>query len=164
MEQHCRDGSTHHDGNSEVESFEIAEFDEDEYELWHDPYTWDRCYWSFAFTHASTSSKCILFAIRCLFQLNDFVEQPEQAECIVSEMIDWLKVRDPALNKKYSGILTIGKNQTADPQPQDQLIAWIEDAHNKIEEVKATENQWYIDENLRRSAEWADVIQRSQTA
>jgi len=40
----------------------------------------------------------------------------------------------------------------------------MEDAHNKIEEVKATKDQWYIDENLRRSAEWAEVIQRLQTA
>jgi hypothetical protein len=38
--------------------------------------------------------------MQCLFQLNSFVEWPEQVECIVSEMIDWLKVRDPALIKE----------------------------------------------------------------
>ena len=51
-----------------------------------------------------------------------------------------------------------------DPQPQDQLIAWMEDANKKIEEVIATENQKDIDEELQRSAEWADVIQSAQTA
>ena len=82
---------------------------------------------------------------------------------IVSEMIDWLKVRDLAWSKKYSVILTFGKNQTADPQPQDQLITWMEDAHKKFEMVIATQKQEDIDEELRRSAEWASVIQRSQT-
>jgi len=102
MEQHCRDSSTHNEGNSEVESFEILEFDEHEYDQlgWYDLHAQDHCHWSFAFTHASTSSKCILFAIRCLFQLNNFIKEPEEAECIVSEMIDWLKVRDPALIKE----------------------------------------------------------------
>jgi len=65
---------------------------------------------------------------------------------------------------KYSGILTSGKNQTADPQPQDQLIAWMEDAYKKIEEAVVARNQRDIDKELRRSAEWADLIQRSQTA
>ena len=65
---------------------------------------------------------------------------------------------------KYLGILTIGKNQTADPQPQDQLIIWMEDAYKKVEEAIATEKQRDNDEELRRSAEWADVIQRSRTA
>ena len=60
--------------------------------------------------------------------------------------------------------MTFGKNQTADPQPQDHLIAWAEDAHKKIEEAMATEKQRDIDEELRRSAEWANVIQRSQAA
>ena len=46
------------------------------------------------------AAKCILFAMRCLCQLNDFIEQPSEAECIVGEMIDWLKVRDPALIKE----------------------------------------------------------------
>jgi len=60
-------------------------------------------------------------------------------------------------------MLTFGKNQTADPQPQDQLIAWMEDANKKIEEAITTQKQRDIDEDLRRSAEWASVIQRSQT-
>ena len=59
--------------------------------------------------------------------------------------------------------MTFGKNQTADPQPQDQLIAWVEDANRKIEKVIATQEQRDIDEDLRRSAEWESVIQRSQT-
>ena len=60
--------------------------------------------------------------------------------------------------------MTFGKDQTADPQPQDQpLIAWVEDANRKIEKVIATQEQWDIDEDLRRSAEWPSVIQRSQT-
>jgi hypothetical protein len=59
--------------------------------------------------------------------------------------------------------VTFGKNQTADPQPQDQLIEWMEDAHKKIEEAIATQKQRDIDEELQRSAEWASVIQRSQT-
>ena len=64
---------------------------------------------------------------------------------------------------KYSVILTFGKNQTADPQPQDQLIAWMEDAHKKIEEEMSTQKQRDIDEDLQRSAEWESVIQRSST-
>ena len=51
----------------------------------------------------------------------------------------------------------------SDPQPQDQLITWMEDAHKKFEKVIATQKQEDIDEELRRSAEWASVIQRSQT-
>jgi len=50
-----------------------------------------------------------------------------------------------------------------DPEPQELLIAWAEDANKKIEEVVATQKQRDIDEELRRSAEWANVIQRSQT-
>jgi len=93
MDQHCRDSSTHCDGNSEVGLFEISESDKPAFLL----YAPDRCHWSFAFTHASTSSKCILFAIRCLFQINRLVKMPRATVWIVSEMIDWLKVRDPAL-------------------------------------------------------------------
>jgi hypothetical protein len=59
--------------------------------------------------------------------------------------------------------VTFGKNQTADPQPQDQLMAWVEDANKKIEEAIATQKQRDIDEDLRRSAEWESVIQRSKT-
>ena len=82
---------------------------------------------------------------------------------IVSEGIDWLKVRDPHLSKKYSVILTIVKNQTVDPQPQDQVIAFMEDANEKVQKWRATGKQRDIDEELRQSAEWADVIQRFQT-
>jgi len=57
-----------------------------------------RRHWGFAFSHASTSSKCILFSIRTLVQFICFVERPWNAKWIVSEMIDWLKVRDPAFN------------------------------------------------------------------
>jgi hypothetical protein len=39
----------------------------------------------------------------------------------------------------------------------------MEDAHKKIENVLAIQKQEDIDEDLRRSAEWASVIQRSQT-
>jgi hypothetical protein len=82
---------------------------------------------------------------------------------IVSEMVDWLKVRDPAFTvRKYSVILTIGKNQTVDPQPQDHLIAWMEDARKKIEEWIVTQRQRDINREFQRSAEWARVIQRSQ--
>ena len=63
----------------------------------------------------------------------------------------------------YSVILTFEKNQTVDPRPRDQLIAWMEDAHKKIEEAVATRKQRDIDEELQRSAEWASVIQRSQS-
>jgi hypothetical protein len=45
-----------------------------------------------------------------------------------------------------------------DPQPQDQLITWIEDAHTKIEKEIATQKQRDIDEELRRSAEWASRV------
>ena len=38
--------------------------------------------------------------MQCLFQLNSFVEWSSQVECIVSEMIDWLKVRNPTLIKE----------------------------------------------------------------
>ena len=91
MDQHRRDGSTS-EGNSEIGPFEIPEDDEDTFLF----YALDRCHWSFAFTHASTSSKCILFAIRCLFQLDRLVNWSWIAMWIVSEMIDWLKVRDLA--------------------------------------------------------------------
>jgi len=60
-------------------------------------------------------------------------------------------------------VLTFGKNQTVDPQPQDRLIAQMEDANKKIEKAMAAQKQRNIDEDLRRSAEWASVIQRSRT-
>jgi hypothetical protein len=95
MDQHCRDGSTS-EGNFEIGPFELSEPDRDLLLF----FALRRCYWSFAFTHASTSSKRILFAIRCLFQLNRLVKWSWPAIWIVSEMIDWLKVRDPALMKE----------------------------------------------------------------
>ena len=94
MDQHYRDGST--EGNSEIDPFEIPESDRGLLLF----FTPRRCHWSFAFTHASTSSKRILFAIRCLFQLSRFVKWSRAAIWIVSEMIDWLKVRDPTLIKE----------------------------------------------------------------
>jgi len=98
MEQHRRDGSIHSEGNSKVDPFEISywEFEYSDYLF----YSRNRCDWSFAFTHASTSSKCILSAIQCLFQLGPFFTLPWHVGWIVSEMIDWLKVRDPALITK----------------------------------------------------------------
>jgi len=90
-DEHCRHSSIQSE-DSKVDPFEISNVYS--YRPRH------RHHWSFGFAHASTSSKCILFSIRCLFQLNYFVEWPSQAECIVSEMIDWLKVSDPALIKE----------------------------------------------------------------
>jgi hypothetical protein len=94
IDQCRREGSIHRE-DSEVDPFEIS----DTLNIRSYSYP-NRHLWSFAFAHASTSSKCILFSMQCLFQLNSFVEWPEQVECIVSEMIDWLKVRDPALIKE----------------------------------------------------------------
>jgi hypothetical protein len=88
MNQHCRDGSTS-EGKSEIGLFELSKSYEDHL-LFYAP---GRSHWSFAFTHASTSSKCILFAIRCLFQLDLLVKWSRAPIWIVSEMIDWLKVR-----------------------------------------------------------------------
>jgi hypothetical protein len=87
MEQHCRDGS-HNEGNFKLEPFEISDNDAD---LLFD--SSDRRNWSFAFTHASTSSKYILSAIQCFFKVNPFVECCWTTQWIVSEAIDWLKVR-----------------------------------------------------------------------
>ena len=101
MEQHCRlgDGSTHlSEGNSKVHPFEILHWESDE--LDYLLYFRHRHNWSFAFTHASTSSKCILFSLRCLIQLHPFFKYPWDTDWIVSAMIDWLKVRDPALIKE----------------------------------------------------------------
>jgi hypothetical protein len=39
----------------------------------------------------------------------------------------------------------------------------MEDANKKIEKAVATQKQKNVDEDLRRSAEWASLIQRSQT-
>jgi hypothetical protein len=39
----------------------------------------------------------------------------------------------------------------------------MEDAHTKIEKEIATQKQRDIDEELQQSAEWASVIQMSQT-
>ena len=102
IEQHCRDGTIHSEGNSELDPFEISQSDDPEFnQLDFLLYPLNRRRWSFAFTHASTSSKCILFAIRCLSQLDPsfgpFFWRPDW---IVSEMIDWLKVCDPALIKE----------------------------------------------------------------
>jgi len=63
-----------------------------------------RHHWSFAFTHASTTSKCILFGLQCLYQLSSFVEfqwwdDRLDVNWIVSEMLDWLKVCDTIVLK-----------------------------------------------------------------
>ena len=58
------------------------------------------------------------------------------------------------LDAKKKGILTITKNQTADPQPQHELIAWMEDAYNKVENELAERREV----ERQRSAEWASVV------
>jgi len=95
MDQHRRDGSTYSERNSKADPFEIShsEFHELDYLL----YSQNHRNWSFAFAYASTSSKCILFSIRCLIQLYPLSKYPWAVERTVSEMIDWLKVRDPTL-------------------------------------------------------------------
>jgi hypothetical protein len=104
MKVHFRD-----EGNSELDPFETSNISILP-DFWLDHQIRHRSRWSFAFTHASTSSKCILFAIQYLFQCNPFVDSgwPWRAEWLVSEMIDWLKVRDPVLIKEISCNLTIG--------------------------------------------------------
>jgi len=93
MEQYCRDGFTHNGGNSKADPYEISHWDSSE--LNYLLYSRNRRNWSFAFTHASTSSKCILFAIRCLSQIGSYFDAPWDVDWIVNEMIDWLKVCDP---------------------------------------------------------------------
>ena len=90
IEQHCKCGSAHSE-DSKVDLFEISDN--------HYSYR-NRHHWSFAFTYASTSSKCILFSIRYFTELYSFFKYPWDTEWIVSEMIDWLKVRDPVLIKE----------------------------------------------------------------
>ena len=106
----CRAHSTYSERKSKVDPDGTPEHFTN---WWH----WEfdlsnRHHWSFEFTYASTSSKCILFAIRCLFQLDPFIMWLSVVEWIVSEMIDWLKVCDPVSIRKYFVILTFGKNQT----------------------------------------------------
>ena len=92
MNQHRRDGSIHSE-DSKVDLFNISD------KLHIHTYE-NRHHWSFAFTHASTSSKCILILIQCLIQHSSRFKYPWTVEWIVSEMIDWLKVRNPALIKE----------------------------------------------------------------
>ena len=93
MKQHCRDGSVHSEGSSKLDPFEIF----DNFDI---PSSSNHRHWSFAFTHASTSSKCILFAIQCLSPVGYYFESPWDVDWIVSEMIDWLKVSNPTLIKE----------------------------------------------------------------
>jgi hypothetical protein len=145
----------HSQGNSKADPFpEIPD------DLIIPVHTNARRNWSFAFKHASMSSKCILFGLRYLCQLNplfEFYWKEREIVCmewIVIEMIDWLKVCDQILMKINSGILTIGKNQTVDPQPQDELIAWMEDAYDKVERMLAERR----DDERQRSEEWASIV------
>jgi len=69
----------------------------------------------------------------------------------------------PSIIREIFVTLRIGKNQTVDPQPQDELITLMEDANKRTEKAIATQRQKDNDEELRRSAEWASVIQRCQT-
>ena len=95
MEHHCREGSDHSEGHFELDPFDMSHWDSDRLRYLSD--SSHQRNWSFAFTHASTSSKCILFSIRCLIQLYPLSTYHRHIDWIVSEMIDWLKVRDPAL-------------------------------------------------------------------
>jgi hypothetical protein len=81
--------------NSKVDPFEISRWESDDLD-----YSGNRHSWSFAFAHASTSSKCIFFSIRCLIQLYPLFKYSSDTVWIVSEMIDWLKVRDLTLIKE----------------------------------------------------------------
>ena len=90
----CRDGFTQSEGNSKIDPFPEMAIEHSYFSgVLHRN-------WGFAFTHASTSSKCILFAIQSLVQFNDFVKRYwlHNVKWIVSEMIDWLKVGDSAFN------------------------------------------------------------------
>jgi hypothetical protein len=98
MEHHCREGSNHSEGHFKVDRFDISQWDSDK--LGYLSGCRRQRNWSFAFTHASTSSKCVLFSIRCLIQLCPISTYPWDTEWIVSETIDWLKVRNPALIKE----------------------------------------------------------------
>lgn len=80
----------------------------------------DRSHWSIAFTHASRSSKCILFGLHCLHKFSDWPDHRMAVEYIVWEMVDWLKT------------------QTVDPRPQDVVISWIENANKKIDRAFRT--------------------------
>jgi hypothetical protein len=93
MKHHCSAGSTHIERNSKLNPFGIERLYIRTFNLSN------RRHWSFIFTHASTSSRCILFAIRYL-QLGDSFEMPSEVEWIVNEMVGWLKVRDPVLIKE----------------------------------------------------------------
>jgi len=81
--------------------------------------------WRFAFSHASKSSKSILFALQWLHQLSPFaqLEHVMSFDWIVSEMVEWLKT------------------QTADPQPQDELITWMEGECCEVEQVIEKRNK-----------------------
>jgi len=92
MKEPYSGGSIYSEGNSKIDPFPETP---NEYSKYFSDVS--RRDWGFAFTYASTSSKCILFAIRTLVQVNYFVTGPwpHNVGWIVSEMIDWLKVRDP---------------------------------------------------------------------
>jgi hypothetical protein len=93
--QHYRDSSIHSE-DSKVDPLEISDIKNIHFYK-------NRHQWSLAFTHASTSSKCILFSIQCLIQRHlDDTGEWTGLEWIVSEVIDWLKVRNPPLIRKIS--------------------------------------------------------------
>ena len=106
IEQRCRDGSDGED--SEGYSIPVL-FETLEEDLHFD--SSHRRHWSLA-THASTSSKYILSAIQYFFELDALVESPQYSTVwIVSETIDWLKVRRNVIlcrAKKNPVILTFG--------------------------------------------------------
>ena len=87
--QRCREGSDSEDSEGYFipDPFKILERGYLHFDSSH------RGHWSFAFTHASTSSKYILSAIQSIFQLNPFYERPWCTVWIVNETINWLKVR-----------------------------------------------------------------------
>ena len=92
-----------------------------------------RRHWGFVFTHASRSSTSILVALRWLriipkvYLNDDFVG----TSWIVREMILWLKVCVGTIIIQET--TTIGKEQTVDTQPQDELVAWVESVYAEVE-------------------------------
>ena len=92
-------------------------------------YTNSRRLWNFAFTHASTSSKSILFALQCLHRFSPFLDFQKTdrsnicLEWIVSEMVNWLKVCDPILMRERFWQLVRTKKQTLN-RNRSWLLGW----------------------------------------
>jgi len=117
--------------------------------------------WGFAFSYASRSSKSILVALQWLHRFSPydpFGWLGVGTNWIVSEMVEWLKVCTGII--LIRGFLTsIGKNQTADSEMQDELITWMEAACTKVERV-AEERR---DQERKIRAEWEHALSQSRT-